>query len=524
MTEDRSPDIVPVLIVGAGPVGLTLAIELGMRGIPCVLIEQRDGKLRVPRMSQVSCRNMEFCRRWGIAEKVRSAVWSSTHPLDFVYATSLVGPEVARLKVPSYARQGQLDYSPEGGCTCPQIFFDPILAETARSLSPVTVRYRTRLELFTQDDDAVHATLVDLNAGQQTRISARYLVGCDGAGGAVRRILDIPLDGLGTLATSINIFFRSPELASIHDKGWARFYRLIDEEGCWGELIAIDGRELWRLTIFHDPAPEIDADGYLRKMAGRDFTYEIIDVSTWERRDCLARAYRRGRVLIAGDTAHQSSPTGGVGMHAGVCEAVNLAWKLEALFEGWAGPHLLDSYEIECRPVAADYVDMSTETFRALTALPGGLGMRDALKSDNGILRGLALPDQLRAQFCYENSPICVADGTPAPEGEARLAPSARPGTRAPHGWIAEGQSTLDLFGDGFVLMRLGGSSVDVGGLSAAAKDRGVPFRVVDIDRPEIARLYGRRLVLVRPDGHVAWRADEPPADPQSLIDRVRGA
>ena len=523
MTEQRDPTV-PVLIVGAGPVGLTLAIELGLRGVDCVLIEQRDGRLRVPRMSQVSCRNMEFCRRWGIADKVRGAVWSSTHPLDFVYATSLVGPEVARLKLPSYAQQGNLDYSPEGGCTCPQIFFDPILAEKAKSIAWVTLRYRTRLESFEQDADSVRARLTDVESGREYTLSARYLVGCDGAGGTVRRLLDIPLDGQGTIATSINIFFRSPELASIHDKGWARFYRLIDERGCWGELIAIDGRELWRLTVFHDPSPDIDADAYLRKTAGRDFAYEIIDVAAWERRDCVAHAYRRGRVLIAGDAAHQSSPTGGVGMHAGVCEAVNLAWKLEALFDGWGGPRLLDSYESESRPIAEWYVDLSTGTFNALTSLPGGMGMRDTIAADKGILRRLALPDQLRAQFCYEDSPICVADGTKAPQGEARLLPSARPGTRAPHGWIADGRSTLDLFVDGFVLLRFGGPAADVGGLVAAARDRRLPLRVVDIDRPEIARLFERRLVLVRPDGHIAWRDDDPPADPAALIDRVRGA
>ncbi len=523
MTENNA-EPVPVLIVGAGPVGLTLAIELGLRGIDCVLIERRDGTLRVPRMSQVSCRNMEFCRRWGIAEKVRGAVWSSSHPLDFVYATSLIGEEIARLKLPSYARRGNLDYSPEGSCTCPQIFFDPILAEMAKSLPHVTVRYETGLESFDQDGNAVHARLTDVRTGQRETLSARYLVGCDGAGSLVRQALDIPLDGLGTIATSINIFFRSAELIDIHDKGWARFYRMVDDGGCWGELIAIDGKELWRLTIFHDPAPEIDADLYLRRMAGRDFSYDIIDVSAWERRDFVARAYRRGRVLIAGDSAHQCSPTGGAGMHTGVCEAVNLAWKLEALFEGWGGPRLLDSYETECRPIAAFYVEISTGSFDAIAALPGQAELGATVAADPGLLRRLSMPDQLRAQFCYEDSPICVTDGTPALEGAARLSPSARPGTRAPHAWIADGKSTVDLFGDGFVLMRLGGSEADAGPLAGAARDRHVPFSVIDIEKPEIAELFEQPLVLVRPDGHIAWRGAALPEDPAALVDRVRGA
>jgi len=523
MTQELAGPV-PVLIVGAGPVGLTLAIELGLRGIDCTLVERRDGKLRVPRMSQVSVRNMEFCRRWGIAETVRSAVWSSSHPLDFVYTTSLIGPEVARLKVPSYARRGNLDYSPEGSCTCPQIFFDPIIAEKAKSLPGVTIRYETSLDSFEQDADAVHATLTDRKTGRTETLSARYMVGCDGASSRVREALGIALEGKGTLATSINIFFRSPELISIHDKGWARFYRLVDEEGCWGELIAIDGKELWRLTIFHDPSPEIDADAYLRRMAGREFDYEIIDSSPWERRDFVARRYREGRVLIAGDSAHQCSPTGGAGMHTGVCEAVNLAWKLQALFEGWGGPRLLDSYETECRPIAGFYVELSTGSFDALSALPGQDEMREAVKTDPALLRTLSMPDQLRAQFCYEESPICVGDGTPPLEGAERLKPSARPGTRAPHAWIEDGKSTLDLFGEGFVLLRLGGADTDPAPLAAAARAKGVPFSVVDIATPDIARLYEKKLVLVRPDGHIAWRADTLPDDPAALIDRVRGA
>jgi len=522
--SENGAEPIPVLIVGAGPVGLTLAIELGIRGIECVLVERRDGKLRVPRMSQVSCRNMEFCRRWGIAETVRNAVWSSSHPLDFVYTTSLVGDEVARLKVPSYARQGDLYYSPEGSCTCPQIYFDPILAEKAKSLPRIAMRYETALESFEQDADAVHVRLRDAKSGQSETVAARYLIGCDGASSRVREALGIPLDGQGTLATSVNIFFRSPELIAIHDKGWARFYRLVDDEGCWGELIAIDGKELWRLTIFHDPAPAIDSAAYLRRMAGRDFSYEIIDASAWERRDFVARTYRDGRVLIAGDSAHQCSPTGGAGMHTGVCEAVNLAWKLQALFEGWGGPQLLDSYETECRPIATNYVNLSTASFDGLSALPGPADMRDAVAANPNLLRSLSMPDQLRAQFCYEDSPICVSDGTPRLEGAALLQPSARPGTRAPHAWIEAGKSTLDLFGDGFVLMRLGGSDTDPAPLADAAHDRGVPFSVVDVEKPEIAMLYEKRLVLVRPDGHIAWRADSLPGDPAALIDRVRGA
>ena len=525
---------IPVLIAGGGPVGLALATELGLRGVACLLAEKRDGRLPVPKMSQVSTRNMEFCRRWGIAEAVRNAAWSGTHALDFVYLTSLTGFELARQKVPSYATRGNLAYSPEGPCHCPQIYFDPILAARARSLPGVTLRYDTALTGFTQDAAAVRATLTDSGTGERKTVTARYLVGCDGPGGTVRETLGIALGGLGTLATSVNIFFRSPGLASLHDKGWARFYRLIDETGSWGELIAIDGRELWRLTVFDDAAAAADPDAFLRRCAGTGFAYEIISAMPWERRDYVAERYRAGRVFIAGDAAHQCSPTGGLGMHTGVEEAVNLAWKIEAALDGWGGARLLDSYEAERRPVALRNVELSTRSYRNIAAIPAykgisepgpeGARVRAAFGPQMEDIWRYSVVDHHKVQYPYEGSPICVADGTPAPEEGVRYVPSARPGTRAPHAWIADGKSTVDLFGDGFVVLRLGPEPPDAGPLIAAARERGVPIREEALADGEIAGIYGRKLVLVRPDGHVAWRGPACPADAVAVIDRVRGA
>ncbi len=518
-------DRTQVLIAGAGPVGLALSIELGLRGVDCIVAERSDGILRVPRMSSVSARGMEFCRRWKIADEVRYAVWARDHPCDFVYVSTMVGEELARLRLPSYReREGNLDYSPEGPATCPQIFFDPILAEKAKSVPLVSVRYGTRLESFEQDEIGIRARLIEPESGEERSIAADYLVGCDGAGGVVRRQLGIPLDGLGQIATSVNVFFRSAEFAAMHDKGWARFFRFFDDEGCWAEAIAIDGKELWRLSVFHDATPDLTGHFYMRKLAGCEFAYEILDVSPWERRDFLARSYRQDRVLIAGDAAHEMSPTGGAGMHAGICEAVNLAWKLAALYDGWGGPRLLDSYAAECRPIAGQYLEMSTATFNAIAALPGAAAFRDAVAADSGLPRSLSAPDQYKAQFCYEESPICVSDGTEPPEGKARLVPSARPGTRAPHCWLADGRSTLDLFGGGFVLVRFGSSDANVEPLTEAASARGVPLEIVDIDHLDAASIYQKPLVLVRPDGHVAWRGDVLPDDAVSLVDHVRGA
>lgn len=507
-----------VLIAGAGPVGLALACELGLRGVDCVVVEKRDGAIGVPKMSAVSARNMEFCRRWGIADTVRTAVWPESRNADFVFVDHLRGRELARVRRPTSAQRSALALSPETTCHCPQIFFDPILAARVRSLDSVALRYGVRLDAFEQDGDAVRARLRDVATGADETIRARYLVGCDGPAGIVRAALGINLGGLGVVANSVNIFFRSAELASLHDKGWARIYRLIDASGCWAELIPIDGKALWRLTVFDDLSAAENPAAALARMAGGAFAHEILSVSPWERRDYVAERFGAGRVLIAGDAAHQCSPTGGLGMHTGIEEAVNLAWKLAAVIDGWGGTGLVSSYERERRPVALRNVALATATFQALRRIPG-LDKAAALPADawNEVLAATSPSEQVKMDFAYDPSPICVADAEPGAPA------AARPGARAPHAWLSDGRSLLDLTGDSFVLLCFAGSRERAAPLISAAERRGVPLRVVAIDDPAVASLYGAALVLVRPDAHVAWRGGDVTA-PDAIIDRVRGA
>jgi 2-polyprenyl-6-methoxyphenol hydroxylase-like FAD-dependent oxidoreductase len=529
-------DIIPVLIAGGGPVGLALAVELGLAGIPCTLVERRDGSISVPKMSGLSVRSMEFNRRWGIAETVKTAGWPQTHPNDFIYCTSLAGYELARLPVPSYA-ETKLAFTPEPNCACAQIFYDPILLARARSLPSVTLRHLTGLDRFTPEDDRVLATVSDTRTGRSETLSARYLVGCDGAGGTVASALGVGYEGLGLVANSVNVYFRAPDLPRIHDKGWGRFYRFTDARGTWGEIIGIDGKELWRLSVLKAD-PDFDGDGYMRRLAGTNMPYEILSVMAWERRERVADRYRCARVFIAGDAAHQNSPTGGLGLHTGLADAVDLGWKLAAVLKGWGGEALLASYEAERKPVALANVRASTAEFNVMAELPSGPEIAEDSPEGAALRRRFAeafrrarhgrapgYTENLRTGYCYEPSPIVVPDGSPKPPADAvDYVEVARPGMRAPHAWIAPGRSTLDLFGRGFVLLRLGREPADADALVAAAARRGVPLEIVDLADPRIAALYERRLVLVRPDGHVAWRDDAVPEDAAVLIDRVRGA
>ena len=532
---------VPALIVGGGPVGLALAVELGWRGIGCELIEQTDGSIASPKMNEVNIRSMEFCRRWGIAENVFNCPFPADHPLDVAFVTSLSGYELSRLPRPGRNSQQPAPESPHRMQACSQIWFDPILREFASSFATVRLRYRCRLDGFTQDADGVSAQVTDLASGQSESIEADYLVGCDGAASLVRRQLGIELIGEGTIGHPINMFFRAPDLVARCGKQSAVFFLGIDRTGLWGSLRIIDpANGLWRLMIDStdgNATPEnVDREFYLRRALGGDFEVEWVDVNIWRRRSALAERYGRGRVFIAGDAVHQLSPTGGMGMNTGVADAVDIGWKLAAMLEGWGGPALLDSYDAERRPVGARAVRMATWFYKNAEAFPKGSALLEQDGDEGAQVRREVGGQLLRAigpefrtvglqiGYRYEGSPVCVSDGTPEPPDDpAEYTPSARPGSRAPHVYLRDGRSIIDLYGRGFVLLRFPGAPSG-GAIEAAARSRGLPLTTIDLDEPDAAALYGRRLVLVRPDGHVAWRADALPDDALALIDTARGA
>ncbi len=531
----------PVLIVGGGPVGLTLALDLGWHGIACTLIEQSDGSVTNAKFVDISMRTMEFCRRWGIASEIRDTGFDKNYPQDLIFVTSLVGHLLGRLPLPSFAELRAPPTAAERIARCPQTIFDPIVRRVAESMSGVTLRYGTRCESVTQDAAGVTALVTDVETGKQERIRSSYLACCEGAASSLREALGVGFEGAGTISHSTNITFRSRELLGIHDKG-PGFYTAIGPEGRWASMLALDGKHTWRLHSVE----KTDGDTAIRRFVGRDFDYEILTALTWQRRELVADRYQVDRVFFLGDAAHQLSPSGGFGLNTGIGDVTNLSWKLAAVLQGWGAAKLLDSYEIERRPVGKRTAMTATGLFRTLQQDPppgpdiladgpAGEAVREVVRgrvavmlarSNCGYDYGARYEDAgLQLGYFYEGSPVIVPDGTPAPIDDPRnYSPIARPGSRAPHFWLDEDKSVLDLFGHGFVLLRLGAAPPNADRFAAAAARIGVPLRTHALKHEHLLALYNKRLVLIRPDGHVAWRGDEAPNDCDSVLNVVRGA
>jgi 2-polyprenyl-6-methoxyphenol hydroxylase-like FAD-dependent oxidoreductase len=533
-------DIISVLVVGGGPVGLALAGDLGWRGIACTLVEQSDGSIYQPRMDLVGIRTMEFCRRWGIVPAVEGSPYPRDYAQDNIYLTSLAGYELGRERFPGIGQAPPPKESPQRRERCPQNMFDPILRAFAASQENVALRYRTQLVSFTQNADRVTAVVENAETGACEEISARYIVGCDGARSLVRDTLGIAMQGNPVLTYTTNVIFRCPHLLSLHDKGKAYRHIFIGPEGTWSTIVAINGRDEWRFSIIggseqRDYTTD-DIKTAIRRAVGRDFDFEILSVLPWVRRELVAERYRNGRGFIAGDAAHVMSPTGGFGMNTGIQDVVDLSWKLAATIEGWGGEGLLASYSSERQPIGTRNVTEASGNLRRMLSVPPHPDLLDDTPQGAATREkvGREFSETMRREwftlgahlgYRYENSPICWPDGTAAPPDDPRAyVPTARPGHRAPHAFLADGRSTLDLFGRGFALLGFGADAAEAAPLLEAARQRHLPLTFTAIAEPHIAALYERKFVLVRPDGHVAWRGDRMPEDALCVIDVVRGA
>lgn len=538
-TASKGVTHTPVLIVGGGPVGLGLAADLGWRGVACTVVEQGDGSIAHPRATAENARTMELFRRWGIAERVKQAGTPPDFPHTVLYLTSLTGYEIARFDRPGHGGTARTAISPERPQRCNQLWLDPILRDFATSFPTVTLKMRTRFESFVEEGDRIVATVTDRDSGETHIIEADYLVACCGGASSIQKTLGIAMNGVPTLEYNLNIFFRVKELWNYHDKGKGALHFFADAQGIWRTLVQIDGRDFWRLGVrgqWHYENPDkVDASAMITEMVGCEIPHEVVSSLPWVARDLVADNYVKGRVFLAGDAAHQNTPSGGFGLNTGMGDVNDLGWKLAALVQGWGGTTLADSYEAERRPVAARIVKQATDNFMRDRKRPSHpeIAMDTPAGAEARRQMGAAIAESQAKVYLtdgtalgqvYEGSPIVCDDGTPPPEASvSAYRPTTRPGARAPHAWLGDDRSTLDLFGRGFTLVKLGANGPDCSQFESAFASRGVPFSSVAFDDPEVCKLYERRLVLVRPDGHVAWRGDTSPVDPLAVVDRVRG-
>ncbi|HEX9836222.1 MAG TPA: FAD-dependent monooxygenase [Alphaproteobacteria bacterium] len=539
-----------VLIVGAGPVGLTLAADLGRRGIACLVIEQRADVKHHPRAMGIGPRTMEHFRLWGLDEKVYDVALPSALPGDIVYVTRICGYELARFPSPSIdevrgrspellARVPPLQHSPYYRTWCAQHRLEPVLRDYAASLPPVELRFGWRFESLEQDDDGVTATIAAVDGSRREAVRVRYLVGCDGARSPVRHALGIELGGRGVLGEVWGTHFRAPTLWDERTIRPGVMY-WTHAPGCASVVYTLNARDEWWMNTYFradEPFAPIDPVERLCAAVGRDVPAEVLSSRAYKAFQLVADRFRDGRAMLAGDAVHLFVPPGGLGMNTGIQDSFNLGWKLAAALRGWAGDGLVPSYEAERRPVAVRNTNRAADSY---------LNARDAFMVDARIDDPGPEGDRTRTEWApkvraaglhqhsiagaqldpaYVGSPICADENETAGERD-KLAytPAAGAGHRAPHVWLADGRSTLDLVDpEGFVLLRFGNAPRDGAAILDAAARRRVPLRAVDVPDEAAARLYGAPLVLVRPDGMVAWRGAAP-ADPLALIDLVRGA
>ncbi|MGK3204292.1 FAD-dependent monooxygenase [Amycolatopsis sp. MEPSY49] len=525
-----------VIVVGGGPVGLTLAHELGARGVRCVLVESREAPdSGSPRCKQVNPRSMEIFRRLGVAGDIRAASglpfgWADSA----VFATSLTGYRIERFDQIFALSDVPATELAEPAQWCAQNRLEEALRGTLKRRTGVTPLWGATLTGLEQDDDGVTAAATGPD-GEELRIRGRYLAGADGSRSTVRRLLGSTLSGRSHEIQNLQTTFRAPGLGAAHPHGRAVQYWIVNDRvnGLMGPL---DTAGTWWAIILGapaEPSPDWLRDA-LTTMIGTAHSVEVLACDPWTARMLVADDYRAGRCFLLGDAAHLNPPWGGFGANTGIGDAADLGWKLAAVVAGWGGPGLLDSYQTERRPMAVRTIAEAERNMRVLTGELAHPDLDDDGPAGEHARAGAATAIR-RAKTAelytlgfvlgarYRGSPLIVDDDGPAPDSTTEhYRPSAAPGARLPHLWLGPGRSLYDALGPGFTLIELGTPAGP--GWETAARERGLPLTRLSLHRPDLPGLFGAEQLLVRPDQHVAWRGHAEQADPAALLDRVRGA
>jgi 2-polyprenyl-6-methoxyphenol hydroxylase-like FAD-dependent oxidoreductase len=540
-----TPQSAQVLIAGGGPFGLMLANELGRRGVEVVLVDQNEGTTENAAANATQARTMEHFRRLGFADEVRSLGLPADFPTDVAYFTRFARHELARFALPSSGDARRLVTRLAGSWSaaelphrCNQKFIEPVLRRHAEALPGVSVNYGWRMTRFEEFADRIEA-VVESRSSVRT-LQCQYLVGADGARSGVRQALGIRHAG----ETGVTRPFVGGRMYAVHAR-IPDFYREVPHGPAWMNvafnperrcfMTAIDGVGEFafhtQLTAAEDESrvTEADAVAMVQQAIGRRLRVEVLARAPWTAGHSLvAERFAQGRVFIGGDAAHLFTPTGGLGYNTAIEDAVNLGWKLAAVLKGQAAPSLLASYEAERRPLAlrntayakgfADSLGNCVPAPEIEAETPAGEAARRRA-ADYHLAHGRAEFDIPGITFGgrYDGSPAIVSDGTAPPADTANVyVPTACPGGRPPHLWLADGRSLYDCFGFDWTLLRLGSAT---GARFLAA---GLPLKAVDLPPPEARDLYGADLVLVRPDQIVAWRGNSD-GDADRIVRRICG-
>ena len=543
-----------VIIVGAGPVGMTAALDLAQRGVRVAIIEKLDiSKPADARCNSISSRTMEMFRSLGFSEEVRASGLPDEHPTDVTYATSFLDKPFARIRLPSRAeRYGQNGRSapgfpdshwltPEPVVRLSQMYLEPVLQRKVQACEYIKSFWACEATQVIDNGDSVtvHA---QFDANEPLHLNAAYVIGTDGASSIVRKSLGFQFEGDADLGRTRSTLIRTTEL---RDKinfrpPWMAW--TLSQEGT-GTVIAIDGNELW---LVHCALPhrakdfsDLDLDLGIRRVlgVGPDFTYEIVHQKDWTARRLVSNKFRKGRVFIAGDAAHVWIPAAGYGMNAGIADVTNLTWMLAGVINGWADQSLLDAHELERHPIteqvsrfamakALEHVEMARgrEIPRVLVSKsPIGWLLRKLLGRR---LNAMNIPqfacEGLNFGYYYDHSPVIHYDDEQPPSYDMGTAtPSSVPGCRAPHFWLPDGSSLYDQMGKDFALLTFSDDSCS--SLMNEALHRNIPITHIAAPRPALA-CYKHNCYVVRPDRHIAWRGNTLPENPGTLLDMLVGA